>query len=534
MKYTLIFTFLLLISAAQAQTTLPSGNIEVVKDFEVRLAETKKIRIVPQPVAIDSTIRQYEYKLLAPSPTIEYQIPELKPLAIQAEKKPTYYPFYTKVGYGNPNSLLAMASYDHVQNEKFQWGADVRHLRANNKKIPLQKFSDTRARLNGTYLLKENIIVDGYLDGHAETVYFYGADPIPNNEESLKRLFNRYDLYVSLAKPYAPESSLNYKAFLQYMTDKDDLGSRERGLKAGGEINSKFGGVNPLGISALADLSTLNHTESYHLNNILVRPYIGYFIGDLELHIGGLALLSNQGNEILPDLEFSFRGGSSSLFTLFAGWKGTVEKNNFHFLSTYNPYISTRIDSLTNTISRRMYAGFKGGSGSTSYELTGSYTRFEGMAFFLQNEEIPEQFLPVYDNGSYIGIEGSIRLQLLKHIYLRGQLSQRFFSLDQEAKPWHRPSLGIRSQITYTGEEDQFHVSVIFNGENGLPYRTVGGTERTLDALIDLSLHGDYYFSKAFGAFVEVNNILGNNRERWATYPTYGFNAKAGFMCRIQ
>jgi hypothetical protein len=74
---------------------------------------------------------------------------------------------------------------------------------------------------------------------------------------------------------------------------------------------------------------------------------------------------------------------------------------------------------------------------------------------------------------------------------------------------------------------------LIFHGENGLPYRTVGGTELRLDPLLDLNLHGDYFFTNQFGAFVEINNILGNNRERWANYPSFGFNAKGGVIFRL-
>ena len=533
MKLTLTISIVFLSFAIHAQTTLPSGKIEVVKDFEVRLVETKKIRIVPQPVPVDSTVRKYDYRLLAPSPSIDYLIPELKPLAIQTEKKPQYFPFYAKVGYGSPNSLLAMASYDHVQSDQFNWGIDLHHLSANNKKIPLQKFSETGGRIDATYLLNDNVQLEGYIDGQSEKVYFYGADPIPSNEESLKRIYTRADMHFTLSRPYAEESSLNYKTFFQFLTDKDDQGSREKGVKVGGEVATKFGSdLYPVGLNAYADLSTLVHTDEYALNNVVFNPYFGYYLGDLEMHLGGIVLLSNQENEFLPDIEFSFRN-SPSLFTLFAGWKGNVEKNNFHFLSTYNPYISTRLDSLTNTVTRRIYAGFKGGSGSTFYEVTGNYSKFQGMSFFLQNESIPEEFLPVYDDGSYFGIEGSLRFEILKHLFLRGQVSQRFYSLDNEAKPWHRPSFGLNSQVTYAGGEDKYHVSFIFNTENGLPYRTVGGTESSLDPLIDLNLHGDYYFSRSFGAFAEVNNILGNNRERWASYPSYGFNAKAGILFRL-
>lgn len=87
--------------------------------------------------------------------------------------------------------------------------------------------------------------------------------------------------------------------------------------------------------------------------------------------------------------------------------------------------------------------------------------------------------------------------------------------------------------LTYSGGDDVYHVSLILHSENGLPYRTVGGTERRLDPLIDLNLHGDYYFTSMLGAFVEVNNILGNKREPWYTYPSYGFNAKAGVLFRM-
>lgn len=533
MKHLFIFILTLLVVKSYGQTELPTGRIEVVKDFEVRLTETKKIRIVPQPVAVDSSIRRYEYKLLAPSPSIEYPVPEIKPLAINAEKKPLYYPLYAKVGYGSPNSLLGMASYDHVQNEKFNWGIDLRHLSANNKKIELQKFSDTRGRISGTYLLKETVQIDGYIDGHLEGVYFYGAEQIPSNPESLKRKFNRYDVLLKIGQVYAPETSLSYNAFLQYMTDKDDLGSRETTFKVGGEVKSAFGGgAYPLGIKMLADLSKLTHTESYAVNNLLINPFFDYAIGDLNMHFGATALLRKQQNEILPDLEFSFPLIKTRL-TVFAGWIGEVQKNNFHFLSTYNPYISTRLDSINNMVSREIHAGVKGASGSFFYEVKGSYTSFEGMAFFLQDEDAEEQFIPVYDDGSFIGIQGSVRFEILKHVFLRAKLSQRFFSLDNESKPWHRPSLGINGEVTYSGGEDKYHVSVSFNGENGLPYRTVGGTESVLDPLLDLNIHADYYFSGSFGAFMEVNNILGNNRERWVNYPSFGFNAKAGILFRL-
>jgi hypothetical protein len=239
----ILTTFLLLLIGGLliAQEQLPSGQIEVIKDFEVRLTEAKKIRIVPQPTPLDSATRRYAYNLVALSPRIDYLIPEIKPLAINPEKKPTYYPLMAKAGYGSPNSILGEFSYDHIQNEAFSWGIDVGYLSANNKKIPLQKFSDGRARLNGSYLLNEKIKIDGYLDGHLEKVYFYGAEEIPTNEESLKRSFKRYDGQLRISSIYSKGSNFRYTALLNILADKDDLGSRETGMRVGGEVGSSIG-----------------------------------------------------------------------------------------------------------------------------------------------------------------------------------------------------------------------------------------------------------------------------------------------------
>lgn len=532
-RLTILGTLILATITLSAQEDLPTGKIEVIKDFEVRLTETRKIRIVPQPVALDTTMRRYTYTLAAPSPAIEYLTPEIKPLAIQPEEKPAYYPLMAKLGFGSPNSWLGAFSYDRVQTDALHWGVDLGYLSANNKKIPLQKFSDAHGRINAGYLLNEDVRIDAHFAGRFETVNFYGAESIPANPEALERNFKRYDAAIQVSRLIKAESSFNYKALLQVMADRDDIGSRESGLKIGGEVGSAIGKNGfPVGLSVIADLSKLKHNLELPLHNVLVEPYFKFFTGDLRVHLGVLALLRKDQNELLPVIEANYNL-FGDLLIVRAGWKGSVIKNNFQSLSTINPYISARLDSINNEIDTRIYAGIRGTAGSFAYEFNGAYTKFEGKAFFLQHEEVEEQFIPVYDNGHYISLEGAVQYELLKHVDLRGQVFQRFYTLDNENKPWHVPSFGLDGMITYNGGGDLYHVSVIAHGENGLPYRTPGGTETRLDPLIDLNLHGDYFITESIGAFLQLNNLLGNNRERWYSYPSFGFNVKAGVIYRL-
>ena len=513
------------------QKELPSGQIEVIKDYEVKLIKADKIRIIPQPAVRDTSVRVYTYQLNIPSPAIEYHVPQLIPLAIEPEQKPVYYPLYAKAGYGSPNSFLGLVSYDRQIHQDLAWGIDLRHLSANNKKIPLQKFSDTQGQLDGSMLVNSSMLLEGYINGRFEKVYFYSAD-IPANPEALKRSFNRYDANFSASNTGEENASFRYKTFLRYMHDKDDHGTSERTLLLGGDASISVTEKQlPLGVMLTADLSRMSDIEVKTINNILAEPYFEFHSGDFKIHLGALALLKTEENKILPSITASYN--ILPLITLHAGWKGIVSKNNFHALSTVNPYIVTRLDEINNMISNRIFAGVHGVAGNFNFEFSGTYTRFENMAFFLQDVDREEQFLPIYDDGSYVGVQGSLNFEILKHVTLRGEAFGKFYSLDNEEKPWHKPSFGLNATAAYNGGDDIYHVAILFHAENGLPYRTTGGTVGNLDALLNLSLHGDYYFTQSIGGFVELNNILGNNRERWSGYPTYGFNAKAGLTVRL-
>ena len=532
MKFTGILFLVLSTLSLYGQKDLPTGQIEVVKDFEVRLIEVNKIKVIPQPITIDTSARIYSYTLTAVAPSIEYEVPELKPLSIEPEQKADYYPLFVKAGYGSPNSLLGQLSYDHNQNENFQWGFDFRHLSADNKKIRLQKFSDSQGRINLNHLVKESMLLEAYFDGHFENVFFYGADEIPTNPDALKRSFKRYDLHLNLSNSPVENASFRFNTIFQFLSDRDDLGARERTLKIGGDAATMIGEDDlPVGLRVIGDFTQFRDVDKKSLNNILVEPYFKYHTNKVKVHLGANILLKPEENEFLPNIELSY-----SLFpglSIYGGWKGTVVKNNFHYLSTLNPYIITRLDSIGNEITRKIFGGVKGIAGTVNYDASINYTRFTESAFFLQDFDRPEEFVPVFDDGSFVGIEASLFFDVLKNISLRSSANTRFYTLNNEDKPWHRPTVGVDAMATYSGGSDIYHISLIFHGENGLPYKTPGGSISSTDALIDLNIHADYFVTQSIGTFVQLNNMFGNKRERWSGYPSFGFNVKAGIIFRM-
>ena len=114
-----------------------------------------------------------------------------------------------------------------------------------------------------------------------------------------------------------------------------------------------------------------------------------------------------------------------------------------------------------------------------------------------------------------------------------GAFSQNIYDLDNEEKPWHLPALTVNVGGRYTTLENKLTVRGDFFLENGVPFVNAEGEADNLNALFDVSLGAEYYFSERFGGFVQLNNLANNRRERWFRYPTFGINALAGIMVRF-
>src|SRR4030095_6093169 len=182
-------------------------------------------------------------------------------------------------------------------------------------------------------------------------------------------------------------TGLKYKILFEDLFDKDDLGNRESAARIGGDIETSLGAnAYPIGLNVLADLSNLKNTNEQSISNLFIVPYFQWYIGDLKAHLSAMVFFSDNNyetqedeSEVLPAIELSYNLFNNK-YTLTGGWQGEVVKNNFHYLTTYNPYMNERLDDLRNTISRKIYAGFKGNSGTFQYEISGAYNEFQNKA----------------------------------------------------------------------------------------------------------------------------------------------------------
>ncbi|HLF65759.1 MAG TPA: hypothetical protein VI603_18505 [Saprospiraceae bacterium] len=517
-----------------AQNDLPIDEIEVIKDFDARLVETQKVAITPRLPETDTSAINYQYRISVASPKITYLPPQIRPLALRPEEQPKGYRGFLRAGYGVPNAILGNISYFLVSRDPFQLAFSGHHHSANYKKNDLQKFSDSGGAITGNYNASPALSVSGGLGYHYSKVYFYGLkadDDTPYVDD--RRSYKTFTAKASISNPKRLSGDINYRATLDFYHHQDDLSAKETGVDLLLQGEKWIAGKHVFAIDINADVSSLKDSEQKRsLDNFFVHPSFAYH-KKIFSATGGLNLATHE-EEItfFPTVNFSIQVSGNRLIA-FAEIDGGLSKNNFRTLSTYNPFIHPRIDEIRNTSHRDYFGGLKGSIGKLEYQGKAGISTVKNLALFEPDRFDYRKFQPLYDDGNIIRIEGVVKSEPISHLQVGASMAKLFYDLDVQEKAWHLPSLQASLFSSYTSEDKKLRLRGELFIENGVPYLNEDEEADKLKGLLDISLGADYYFTENIGAFIQVNNLLGNKHQRWQRYAVYGLNGVAGVLVRI-
>lgn len=372
-------------------------------------------------------------------------------------------------------------------------------------------------------------------------MHFYGYNDLNEDlgenfsfePEQVRQKFNIFDFKASIFNGARTEADFNYYAGLKFYVMNDNYAARERGFDLLFSGTKWFDGTHPLTIELETDFTAYKDTANQSLNNFFLRPSYTFHGDSFSAKLGAVVASHDDNFTFYPDVELSALI-LGDVLGAYVGATGSLQKNNFRNLADYNPFISSRIE-VRNSNYYYYYGGVRGNVQGIDYDAQVGYKTVDGLALFLLPDvydTIP-RFDVLYDTASIITIKASLSAPLFDGFTLTGAVSQNFFSLDREEKPWHLPSLEINAGVRYVTLEDKLTVRGDFYLENGVPYLNDDGDAENLNGLFDISLGADYFFTKNIGGFVQVNNLANNKRQRWFRYPTFGLNAMIGLVARF-
>ncbi len=523
-----------------AQETLPSGEVEVIRSFDARLLDTEPVQIRPELPPLDTATKRLTYSIFSRNLEVEYLPPVIRPLAERTDGVQDIYNGYAKLGGGFPASLYGEASYNVFSDDDYNFGINLFHHSANNNNnAENQRFAFTKLGAGGTYYLDQGFAVNANLGYTIDNVHFYGYNEfneengtdISLEPEDVRQSFTVFDVGAKLFNGQRTQGDFNYYAGFDVYLMQDDYAARENGFDLRFGAKKWFAGLHELNVDLRTDFTAYKDTANQSLNNFFLAPNFVYH-GDIFRAKVGLNIASHEDEfSFFPDVEVS-ASLLGNVLAAYVGATGTLQKNTFRSLSDYNPFVVSRVN-VENTNFIQYYGGVKGNFQGIEYRAQINYKDAENLALYLANQDSIPRFNVLYDTARIFSIHGSLTFPLMEGLEVTGSFTQNFFSLDSQEKPWHLPSLTLNGGIRYATLEGKLLVKGDLFLENGVPFLDRNNEAKNLNALFDVSLGADYLFSENIGAFVQVNNLANNRRQRWQYYPIFGLNALVGVTARF-
>jgi hypothetical protein len=530
-----------------AQINNNDSGTEILKPFRAKLAESKKYDATPAQPKIDSQAsKNLEYVVPTRLKDLVYPKPKLDPLDLVENNKkdnsktPT---FYARFGAGYPLSILGELSYHTKPNDKYRFGATFRHHSGRGNYNDNQRFMDNALRLQGAYFLKNGVGIDGGLGLNIDAPRFYGyGDTLILPKDSVAQQFTEINGNIAVFNARPNKMELNYRGFLRFHNLSDKHGSNEFSISPNINVEKWFGAsksnkkhllVVDLGLNYVSLKDTFAALDTSLIlrqdpNRLLLHfhPHFSYNGGVFRARVGGRLGLNAGDFYIYPDLE-ALASLLNGKVNVYAGWAGAVRQNNFRTLSQFNPFIVSYLDAR-HTAQQDFYGGIKGSIKKYNYDIRVAYSRAENLPFFL-NDSLSSyrRFLVVYDTAQIFSLRAGLEFEIVKGLQFSTNLGFYAYSLNNLAKAYHVPNFESTFNLSY--RRQKFEATAAFYVNSGVAYfDELTRTDKTLSGLFDFNLGASYNFTPNIGAFVQINNILNNQNQRWNRYPQIGFNALAG------
>ncbi|MFN0033525.1 MAG: hypothetical protein ACKVUS_00575 [Saprospiraceae bacterium] len=545
------FALLFASQAAFAQTDkdkdLEGDNVTVVKAFDAQLLEANKINVTPTLPALDTTIQRQNYTVPPHPSNIKYDPPKLRPLGVKSAPKEAAYNGFVKIGGGVPATFYGEGGYYFRASEKFDGKIWLKHHALSaDKAIENQKFRSTEGLLSTNIFLPSNLAAQIDLGYTYDRVHFYGYDhdSVDYSSGRTRQDFKILDLGARLYNSQRTEMDLNFAVAPKFYLLNDYYSNKETHFEMGLSATKWFNEQHALRINIRPDLTNFNDTVEQKLNNIYLQPSFTMHFDFVQFKIGGNFVNNRDEFSIFPDAELTLRVWGDGI-QAFAGISGDLRKNSYRSISEYNPFIQIRGTKLRNTRWDNYYGGIKGNLGWAEYNAQVGYSKASDLALYqtlfstAPDSKGITRFQVIYDTVKIANFQGTLKLRPTKNLTLTGTYSQSVFDTQttetsaDEPSAWGLPEIEGDFSAVYALLEGKASLKASLHMADKITFYNEAGDREKSKALLDLSIGGSYYFTKNVGAFLDINNVLNNKRERWYNYPTVGLNFLGGIVARF-
>ena len=284
-----------------------------------------------------------------------------------------------------------------------------------------------------------------------------------------------------------------------------------------------------------------------------VTPSLVILRDDLTINLGASIFyaldIENSDNDffIYPQVTASYRLVDEFVIA-YGGIEGKLIQNSYYGFVQENQFVSPTLNIVPTDQQYDAYVGVKGKlSSNIGYNLKGSYITENNKPLFRLNAvnnianpgagyAFGNSFGVVYDDVNTISVFGEININVNRNFTLGINAEVFDYSTDDEQEAWNLPTLKgslfgdyqigshwfLGANIFYVGERNDLFIPQIV-GPVIPPNELL-----TLDSYFDVNFNLGYRLDNQLTVFAKLNNVAGNEFERWANFGVQGFQVLAG------
>jgi hypothetical protein len=524
--------------------SIPEKVVTIVSAFKPQLKNVAKIGFLNATALVDTNSVLLSYQVPSQNLSFQYQPIALVPRAFKIDSiKTIKQSANVKIGLGNYYSQFIQLEGALVDQK-----AQQHHLNILNESIagphPIQKWNTIGLNYNSGFSMNKNKVLNTQFYFNQSNRYRYGLVPdttilpLKNFEQRLTVIGANF----ALTNKQVISDQLNFAPILKF--NHSNLVSQANNLVLDLYSPIMYNLKNNLKIHADLNLSynQYNPVNSTSINNTIFQfdPSLELNKNQYRLNIGVRPTIANGDFALYPKIELTKKLKDTN-FVIDAGWNTSVINNQLiqligqnHWISAPNSMpISSKENKYFNvqvTVSKRLNYGFNM-----------ALNDYRELPFFNQtkqmNNPIQEglKFDVLFEKRA-IAIEllGNLRYQFSDKLLWKNNFKYIQFNLIREnTQAWGILPFEFNSQLNWVYNKK---LQLDASGQFWTGSKTSAGLGNAyqLNNTFVLNAGMQYTISDHWTFWGKGENLLDQQYQRWANYPSLGVQIVAGIQYKFR
>ena len=524
--------------------TIPDKVVTIVSAFRPQLKNVAKIGFVNATAIVDTNSVALAYQVPSQNLSFQYQPISLVPRAIKINPNlKTTRSANLKIGMGNYfNQVIQLeGSYVDLKDQEH-------HMRFLNESIagahPIQKWNTIGLNYTGALSLTKNKLLHTQFFLDQSNRYRYGLVPDTTNLplKNFEQKFTVLGANFSFAskqvstKPfsYTPILKLNHSQLLgQAQNIAIDLNSPlqyryNNNIKLHADLKLSFNQYLPTNRPSVQN-TIIQFDPSFEINK-----------AQFQLNVGIRPTFANGEFAIYPKLELTKQLKDTN-YVLKAGWLRSVTSNQLMQLMGQNHWILAPNSMPISSIERKYIKVDVTVNKRLNYGFTMALNDYREMPFFNQsnsmNNPIQEglKFDVLFEKSAIaIEVDGDLRYQLSDKLLWKNHFKYIQFNLIREnTQAWGVLPFEFNTQLNWV-----YNKKIQFDGSGqfwtGAKTSAGLGNAYQLNNTFVLNAGMQYAISNHWTFWAKGENLLNQQYQRWANYPSLGVQFVAGIQYKFR